>query len=308
MIGANGPQTIAGRDVRIFEVRLKRELAEEIPHVVPPQRPRGKILPLRKICSIKEEILARPTFFDHFDGVLVDWRYLRDRRIESVREEAAWLGRQGLRVIVDLTSGINSYPDLRLTNELAADYAAGMTAIDDVLAKMAALGARDLVISQLPSAREQSHGRKICRRHRGNDSRNLSPRRREAGNGPSTHLPRKTPLEPRRRSPDRHAGWARRICDCRLAPHNYLLVTWPRASSPKRGKIGLWMIGQPAFDLQGRLWSVHRPIAEMEKREPLTQLLAVAPDAPIVFDVLYENHDAEYLDASLVERLLPRAP
>ena len=64
------------------------------------------------------------------------------------------------------------------------------------------------------------------------------------------------------------------------------------------------MIGQPAFDLAGRLWSVHQPIGEMEKQQ-LTPLLAIAPDAPIVFDVLYENHDAEYRDASVVETLLP---
>ena len=47
-------------------------------------------------------------------------------------------------------------------------------------------------------------------------------------------------------------------------------------------------------------------MAETEKRRQLAQLLTVAPDAPIVFDALYENHDAEYLDASFVERLLPR--
>ena len=146
-VGANSPETIAGRDVRVFEVRLAGERVVEIPHVVPPQRPRGRILPLRKICSLKEEILARPTFFDHFDGVLVDWRYLHDRSSDSVRDEAAWLGRQGVRVIVDLTSGLNSFPDLRLTNNLKADYAASMSAIDDVLAKMAILGSRDLVMS-----------------------------------------------------------------------------------------------------------------------------------------------------------------
>ncbi len=137
---------IAGGDVRIFDVRLQQERAEEISHVVPRPRPRGRILPLRKVCSLKEEILARPTFFEHFDGVLLDWRYLHDRRLEFLQEEGKWLGRQGLRVIVDLTSGINSYPDLRLTNNLAEDYAASMTAIDDVLTKMTALGARDLVI------------------------------------------------------------------------------------------------------------------------------------------------------------------
>ena len=146
-IGTNGPKTIAGGDVRIFEVRLQEELVREIPHVVPPARPRGRVLPLRKLCSIKEEILARPTFFEHYDSVLVDWRYLHERRIKSVEKESAWLARQGLRVIVDLSSGINLYPDIRLVENHAEEYATGMKKIDDVLERMTAIGARDLVIA-----------------------------------------------------------------------------------------------------------------------------------------------------------------
>jgi hypothetical protein len=80
---------------RIFEVRLQQDL---MPHVAPPPRPRGRILPLRKIGSIKEAILARPTFFEHFDGVLIDWRYLHDRQLASLVQEAGWIGRQKLRV------------------------------------------------------------------------------------------------------------------------------------------------------------------------------------------------------------------
>ena len=80
--------------MRIFEVRLKTEVVAEIPHVVPLPRPRNRILPLRKIASIKEEILARAAFFEHFDGIVVDWRYLHDRRLETVQQEAGWIARQ----------------------------------------------------------------------------------------------------------------------------------------------------------------------------------------------------------------------
>jgi len=72
-----------------------------------------------------------------------------------------------------------------------------------------------------------------------------------------------------------------------------------------RATIGLWMIGQPAFDVQGRLCSIHRPIADMANHAQLAQLLTMAPNAPLIFDVLYENRDAEYRDASTVEKLLP---
>jgi hypothetical protein len=301
-IGANGPQMIAGGDVRIFAVRLGQELVEEIPHVVPAPRLRGRILPLRKVSSLKEEILARPTFFEHFDGVLVDWRYLHDHSIKFVEEEAAWLGRQGLRVIVDLTSGINSYPDLRLTNNLAADYAASMAAIDDVLAKMTALGAHDLVLSSYLQPESDFSAdktataieatiREICRRAEG---RKITVYLRV--------YPGKSPL-----NLADAVQTIKRIgaANLRLAPSTAPLA---QGIAPElRKAVGLWMVGGPAFDGAGRLCSVHQPIASTEQQAELAQLLAVAPDAPIVFDVLYENHDAEYRDASFMERLLPKA-
>ena len=297
-IGANGPATIAGGDVRIFEVRLKQDTSEEIPHVVPPARPRGRILPLRKPYSIKEEILARPTFFEHYDGVVVDWRYLHDRRLETVAQEAGWIGRQKLRVIVDLTSGLNLFPDLRLTTNITEDHAATMAVIDDVLAKMKALGARDLVLSQhrhpeIHYVPEQATNamdatvREICRRAEAQQT--------------TVYLrayPFKTPA-------DLGSAYAilKRIgaANLKLAPSTAFLAdagaNAPGLTAEVRGKIGLWMAGEAAFDIANRPWNVHKPIAGNKNRGQLLQLLNTAPEAPIVFDVLYENRDAEYQDA-----------
>jgi len=304
-IGVNGPATIAGGDVRIFEVRLKTERVEEIPHVVPLLRPRNRILPLRKIASIKEEILARPTFFEHFDGIVVDWRYLHDRRLETVQQEAGWIARQKLRVIVDLTSGINLFPDLRLVNNSPEDLAASLTVIDDVLAKTAVLGGRDLILSmhsqpevdftsQQYVASTDATLKEICRRA---ESRQMTVYLRVCPGKPPANL-----------ADARESLKRLGMANLRLAVNTGLLAaSGPVAkelAAEARGKIGLWMAGQPALDIDGRLWSVHQRIADPEKRQQLAQILAIAPDAPVVFDVLYENHDAEYLDASFLERLL----
>jgi hypothetical protein len=310
-IGANGAATIAGGDVRIFEVRLREELATEIPHIVPSPRPRGRILPLRKLYSLKEEILARPTFFEHFDGVLIDWRYLHDRRLESLVHEAGWIGRQKLRLIVDLASGINLYPDLRLVNNIATDYAGSMAAIDDVLAKMKALGSRDLVISlhrqpennitlEQTTASTAATVREICRRAEAQQA--------------VVYLriyPEKPPV-----NLDDAFQTVKRVgaANLRLAPSTApLLVSGNtlQACAPELRKlIGLWMVGEPRFDADGRMWDVHRPLVDVranaQERQHLARLAAAAPNAPIVFDALYESHDAEYLDASFVERLLPQ--
>ena len=63
---------IAGGDVRVFAVHLSESNVAEIPHLAPPPNPRRRFLTLRDVRSIKEELLRRPTFFEHFDGVMVD--------------------------------------------------------------------------------------------------------------------------------------------------------------------------------------------------------------------------------------------
>ncbi|MCY2950816.1 MAG: hypothetical protein NTU53_02430 [Planctomycetota bacterium] len=90
--------------------------------------------------SIKEEITARPTLFEYFDGVSVEWLCLHEQEKASIQEEAAWLRRQGPRIHVDLSSGINLYPTLRLTDNLTADYAASVAAVSNLLAKMQSPG------------------------------------------------------------------------------------------------------------------------------------------------------------------------
>ncbi len=104
-LGVSDEGHIAGGDMRIFAVRVREENIEEIAHVVPPARPRGRALPLRGARSIKEEVLARPSFFEHFDSVVVDWRYLREREKEELERESGWIGLQGLKLLIDLTSG-----------------------------------------------------------------------------------------------------------------------------------------------------------------------------------------------------------
>jgi len=36
----------------------------------------------------------------------------------------------------------------------------------------------------------------------------------------------------------------------------------------------------------------------------LAKILAIAPEAPLVFDVVYQNHDEEYLDAKFLREIL----
>ena len=88
---------------------------------------------------MQEQILLRPSFFERFDTVVVDYRYLEQHTADALAKEGSWAFKQRLRVIVDFSSGINMFPDLRLINNSAADYARSMLTMESVLSKMATL-------------------------------------------------------------------------------------------------------------------------------------------------------------------------
>jgi hypothetical protein len=306
-VGKGGPNTIAGGDVRIFAVKVHEQGIEVIPHVAPPARPRGRILPLRAVRSIKEEILVRPTFFEHFDGVMVDWRYLYEREKDAIRREAGWIQRQGLRVVVDLTSGINLYPDLRLLDNLKEDYQVSMAAVQDVLAKMRSLGSRDLVLSlhRFPEnnfSAEQSWAsfdataRQVCKSA---GDRQITVHLRIYPNRPPGNV-------------NEAMAFLKRVgaANLKLAPSTALLLG--SAQKPKdiadqlKENLGLWMLGAPAYDLAGHLWSVNAPIAAHPQLPQLTELLALTPGLPAVLDVIYRSQDEEYLDARAINPLSRR--
>ncbi len=146
-IGTSDAHTIAGGDVRIFHVTLAEEHIEEIPHLTPPPRPHNRNLELYSATSIEDELLAHPTFFQHYDGVIVDWKCLANRDTATLAHEAGWIARNKLKVTVDLTSGLNLYPDLRLVDNIHEDYLASLNTIEQLLAKMEVTGAHDLILA-----------------------------------------------------------------------------------------------------------------------------------------------------------------
>ncbi len=145
--GRSSDRTIAGGDVRIFRVRVSDEKLRTLPRAAPPPAPRGRLLALRGIADLKEAILRWPTFFQHFDGVKIDWTYLLIRDRAQLARERGWLERQKLRLIVDFSPGLNFYPDLTLLDTFAPRHAESRAAIDDVLGKMGALGAGEALFS-----------------------------------------------------------------------------------------------------------------------------------------------------------------
>jgi hypothetical protein len=307
-IGQSTEHSIAGGDVRIFVVQVKESGVEEIPHRKPPARPRERALPLRKPSSIKEEILARPTFFEHFDSVVVDGTYLRERERAALQREAGWLQRQSLRIYVDLSSAINLYPGLRLIDNLDPDYQESMAIVRNVLAKMQILSARDLIISL------HRHPENNFTSAQTDDAfvKTLSALAKEAAQGQTTvHLGLahgKPPWNLKEASAllDRVGA-----SNLRLAASTALLAGTARSDENRRllnENLGLWLVAAPRADLAGRLWDTHAPIHGAPELNAIAQWLSQADRRPQVLDAVYADQDEEYLDAKALDRLLERKP
>ncbi|MBN2129352.1 MAG: TIM barrel protein [Sedimentisphaerales bacterium] len=145
--GRSDAANISGGDVRLFSVLMDETGVRVLAKQRAPGRPVDRLLGLRGIADLREEILRRPTFFEHFDGVKLDWTYLLRRDSEQVKRDRPWLERQQLRVVVDFTSGLNHFPDLTLLDLLPTPYAESVARMDDVLAKMKLAGVSQAVIA-----------------------------------------------------------------------------------------------------------------------------------------------------------------
>jgi hypothetical protein len=145
--GRSDPGHIAGGDLRLFSVQVDEAGVRVLPEGKAPARPVGCRLALRDIADLREEITRRPTFFEHFEGVKIDWTYLLERDGGQVRRDRSWLEHQQVRVVVDFTSGLNHFPGLTLLDLRPESYAETVAFSEDVFGKMHAIGSTEAVMA-----------------------------------------------------------------------------------------------------------------------------------------------------------------
>jgi hypothetical protein len=303
-LGTSGERRIAGGDVRIYAVKVKETGVEEIPHIAPPPGPHDRFLTLRRTTSIKEEILARPTFFEHFDGVCVDWRYLHERERAALQREPGWLKRQGVRIIVDLSSGLNLYPTLRLLNNVPSDYEASMAVWSDVLVKMEIMGAKDLVFSLHRDPENNFTGEQA---NAGYTSTLKRLAVQAAARGVTLHL-RVGPGKPPRNFAEAF-HWLDPVDapNLKLAVGTAMLENTPldrEEVARLKGRVGIWLVAAQQTDIAGRVWDNHAPLHSRRDLDNTAQWLFVLPPVPKILDAVFENQDEEYLDAMALNRML----
>jgi len=302
-VGTRGPGKIAGGDIRLFSVSVNEEGVEEIPAVSPPSRPIGRVLPLRGKASLKEQVLSRPTFFEHFDGVSVDWRYLTERETQTLDHESGWIERQKLRVFVDLTSGLNLFPDLRLVDNLEEEYARSMEVVGDVLEKMEVLRARDLILSLHWGPENNMDATQTLDSFR----QTLGNLCRDAGDRGITVYLRH--CQKNRKSLRELAEFVEEIDvpNLRLAPSTALVLHEKEDIAQLMDvlghRVGLWLASAPVYDISGTLFDVNAPLTAFGETEKLIGPIEVASNVPVLLDAVYEGPDEEYFDIRELERI-----
>lgn len=308
--GKNTDSTIAGLGVRIFEATLDAETIKPLEKSDWQDLPSGRFLalhsPLQIQTPLKETILTRPTFFQHWDGVLVDWKYFNARSVEQIDEEAGWLQRQSLRIAVDFSSGVNLFPDLRLIKNDPSDYERSMNIIRSVVEKAALLGAKDVVIKahRVPEnnyTSEQTYQdtiaslQEICD-FAAQKGMNVSLRvslQSQLGWG----VPGSTLESALKLSADIGKD------NFYLAPTLYALKNaiasnklWESAKS----KVSFILVaGWLEDENNGGVWTDSATLTSLSDENVALFKGAIPADVGVIFDAVYQNADEEYLDAKL---------
>ena len=306
-VGRNTEQTVAGGAVRIFEVTLTDETVTPIAKTAWPERPQGRWLAIREAdqltTPIKESILARPTFFQHWDGVVVDWKYLNIRSVEQIQKEARWLKRQKLNIVVDLTSGIDLFPDLRLILNDPEEYNSSVNVVRSVIEKASVLGAREIILRthRTPEnnySSEATHAdvvktlREICDFAKQKDVR--VSLRISGQNGASLGAPGTTLVS------------AGALLDEIAKDNLYVAPTFAALQGAVKDG-DLWQRVKPRLSFalaagwledenNGGIWSDSALLTALPEERFREIKDFLGPDVPVVFYAFYKNRNEEYLD------------
>jgi len=305
-LGISGKNTIAGGDFRIFSVEVEERNVVELPHEIPPGNPKNRMLPIGNTENIQTSILMRPTFFQHFDGVVVDWKYLSQRNEKTLKEEKTWLNLQRPQIWCDLTSGINLFPDLRLVNNITSEYEQSMATIYDVLNKMGIIGSRNLIISLHKPVENNMEIQEIWTAIEAS-IKDICKYALEYGI--TIHL-RSMIGNKLPHSIDEAYQFMDKVDvpNLKLALNTAALMAAGISSNDIQtkglDKIGVWLVSAPEKDLSNRLWNINAPVASSGFDQELIKLLQLAPSLPLVHDVVFENLDQEYLESEAVNKIL----
>ena len=152
--GTSDSSHVSGGDIRLFEVQVAESgTTRVLGSCTPSPRPLNRMVTIPALVNLKDTIQQWPNFFQHFDGVKLDWTSVASAALtfnlsgtQQLYEPIGWLQRQQVRFVTDFSSGFLT-GSLTLQTTLPG-YAASVTQFNAIMNKMATLTrAADIVIS-----------------------------------------------------------------------------------------------------------------------------------------------------------------
>jgi hypothetical protein len=153
---SSGPADIAAGDVRFFKVTINPSSSpvKVVAHPVLKAPSKNRFVRMSTLPDLERSLLQWPTFFQHLNGVMLDWTQFRDIDPDALRYDGSrWLNRQRLGVVVDFRTAQRD--GLLLLNPSATQQA--ITWLKSITDKMDILdGARRLLFSAGTDAEAQA--------------------------------------------------------------------------------------------------------------------------------------------------------
>ncbi len=299
-LGSDSDHRIMGSSIRIFEVKLAEDKTQLLEPEPMPRVPKSRSLYLRGEMSIKEAILARPTFFQHYDGVTVDWRDIYRLSKEEVIYQANWIRCQKLDMTIDFSSGINLFPDLCLIHNDEANFKRSITAIKETIEKGSIFGVKTILLKTHRTPENNYSGQKttldivetlrdICRFAA---EREMTVALRIEKNATINSLTAASEVIEKVGEPN-----------FGLAPTLLILKEADVKSLEKtKKKIIRILIAGSLFDENNEsVWTEHVPLAIIPNKE-WVEIYRSFNDRPIIYDAVYKSIDEEYRDTQCLEK------
>lgn len=303
--GRNSKDMIAGGSVRAFRIKTKGMPVSIMEEVTTVPNVTGRSLTLRNIKNLKEEILVRPTFFEHYDGVVIDWRYIEDKEEATLRNEAGWLGRQKLNITVDLTSGLNLYPDLRIVDNDEHYYEKSMARIKKIIDKLSVIGAQQLVLSSQRSI-ENNYTMEQFNKSLVESLQKLAD---YASDKDITILFRPSYRRVADKTPEaieivKKANRKNLI----LSPSMSLLLNDEKSldqaiNELKSTDVKVIFVAASSRDIHNQIYDMNTPISKCSQQKDVKKIIEAFPKAKIIMDANYASQDEEYLDTKMLDML-----
>lgn len=106
----------------------------------------NRFVALHGVAGSAQALEGRPGLLEHFDGIVLDAKWLEGRSREAIESDRKWLQERGLAVVVDFSRLINRFPDLTFGTVVPHMYEESVRRFDSALDKMVLLGSKDAII------------------------------------------------------------------------------------------------------------------------------------------------------------------